>query len=324
MAKTSKAPHPAAARRSANSLAMLLLCVVVSGCAAGVRVAPPASVSFTIAPGLQILESASGRMVNNSRLLDEMSRADVIFFGEFHDDSATHAAQLQLLSALSQRRNNWVLSLEMFERDVQPGLNSYLAGATSEADFLANARPWPRYSSDYRSLVEFARTHNRPVIAANIPRPLASEVSRRGLSAMDSLPAAQRAHVAAELYCPLDAYYERFAREMPAHGSGDPADTAAARAIVERYYQAQCVKDETMAESIVVALRRAGSGAVVIHMNGAFHSDYRQGTVQRVLRRDAALRVLVLTAVPGNAPANAATSVHRAKADFVIFAAPGF
>ena len=58
------------------------------------------------------------------------------------------------------------MTLEMFERDVQPLLDQYLAGNISEKNFLDGARPWDRYTTDYRPMVELARVHGWPVIAA--------------------------------------------------------------------------------------------------------------------------------------------------------------
>src|SRR5690554_704509 len=49
---------------------------------------------------------------------------DVLFMGELHGDPAAHALQLELLDALiaasGSAGREIVLSLEMFERDVQP------------------------------------------------------------------------------------------------------------------------------------------------------------------------------------------------------------
>jgi hypothetical protein len=50
-----------------------------------------------------------------------------------------------------------VLSLEMFETDVQPVVDEYLAGAIRDADLLKDARAWPNYRPDYEPLVLFAR-----------------------------------------------------------------------------------------------------------------------------------------------------------------------
>jgi uncharacterized iron-regulated protein len=72
----------------------------------------------------------------------EAVRADAVLLGEQHDYPGTHRMELALLQAVARRRGNVVLTLEMFERDVQPILNQYLAGTVAEDVFLAGSRPW--------------------------------------------------------------------------------------------------------------------------------------------------------------------------------------
>ena len=255
-------------------------------------------------------------------MIGELSRADVVFFGEQHDDPATHRAELAVLAALGNVKRPVVLSLEMFERDVQPVLDDYLAGRIAESDFLARARPWERYTTDYRALVELARARGWPVIASNIPRRLAGAVSRKGLIALDSLTPVERAFVARDLACPMDAYFERFAQEMAGHstGGGPPTatDSLEMRKMTDRFYLAQCAKDETMAESIVAAMRTTADGAIVLHVDGAFHSDFALGTVARVARRRPSLRLKVISAIPVDSFALRNTGEYMARGDFVI------
>jgi hypothetical protein len=191
-------------------------------------------------------------------MLSSLSNADVLFLGEQHDDPATHRLETATLEGLARRRGNIVLAMEMFERDVQPQLDSYLTGRTSEADFLATSRPWPRYATDYRPLVELARALKWPVVASDVPRRLASLVSRRGLkTVLDSISPADRAFAAHDLECPHDDYFARFAKtmsDMPSHSGDSTKESAAEKtATIERIYQAQCIKDETMGESVARA-----------------------------------------------------------------------
>ncbi len=65
----------------------------------------------------------------------------------------------------------------------------------------------------------------------------------------------------------------------------------------ERYYFSQCVKDETMAEAIASAFERHGRKPVV-QMTGAFHSDFGQGTAERVRRRLPDRRLAVVSVLP--------------------------
>jgi uncharacterized iron-regulated protein len=257
-------------------------------------------------------------------MLADATGADVLFLGEQHDDPATHRLEAAALDGLARRRGNIVLAMEMFERDVQPLLDNYLSGRSTESEFLAGSRPWPRYATDYRPLVELARTAGWPVIASDVPRRLASLVSRRGLPAiLDSISTTDRAYAARDLVCPHDDYFARFAKtmsDMPSH-SGDstketPVEKAAA---IERIYQAQCIKDETMAESIAIGFVAAPPRALVVHVNGAFHSDYGLGTAERVKRRLPGKRVVVVSFVPVKDLDAADGKSQRTIADFIVF-----
>ena len=234
-------------------------------------------------------------------MLADLARADVVIVGEQHDDPNTHRLEAAILQGLLRRRVPLTVSLEMFERDVQPALNEYLAGRAAEEEFLKGARPWPRYGTDYRPLVEMARAHGWPVIAANVPRRYASEVAKNGLTSIDGLANEERAFVSKDLQCPLDGYFDRFAESMgnhPAPGS-DAQSADVQRATTERYYFSQCVKDETMAESIALAFdRQSGQPGCIVHFTGSFHSDFGTGTAERVRRRMPGRRVAVVTLMP--------------------------
>jgi uncharacterized iron-regulated protein len=234
-------------------------------------------------------------------MLADLARADVVIVGEQHDDPNTHRLEAAVLTGLLRRGVPVTVSLEMFERDVQTALDDYVSGRSSEEEFLKAARPWPRYATDYRALVEMARAHRWPVVAANVPRKYAADVAKTGLAALDALPPEERLHVARELQCPLDAYFHRFAETMGAHTSGgtDQSSSEESRARTERYYFSQCVKDETMAESIATAFaRREGRPGTVVHYTGAFHSDFGLGTVERVRRRMPGRRVGFVSILP--------------------------
>lgn len=231
-------------------------------------------------------------------MLADIARADVIVVGEQHDDPNTHSLEAAILQGLMRRRVPVVVSLEMFERDVQPVLDAYLTGKMSEEEFLAKSRPWPRYASDYRGLVEMAKAHRWPVLAANVPRRFAADVSKQGLRALDALSPADRAHVARDLQCPTDAYFDRFVAAISGHPApeSEKATEEEKRAANERMYHSQCVKDETMAESIAAAFdSQTGRPATIVHYTGAFHSDFGAGTVDRVRRRLPGRRVALVS-----------------------------
>lgn len=300
-----------------HPIVAVALSLFVTACA-GARRAPvtaPTAADVPLATR-RVVSAATGQTVPFAQMADVAAKADVVFFGEQHDDEETHRAELALLAAVGERRSKVVLSLEMFERDVQPVLDSYLAGRITEAEFREQSRPWPNYAADYRPMVELARVKGWPVIAANVPRRLASMVSRRGLASLDSLPAADRALVARDVACPKDQYYRNFVAVM---GGGHGVAGGSMDAMTDLFYQAQCIKDETMAESIVAA-RKAAGDAIVVHVTGAFHSDQALGTVSRVVRRESGVRSVVVSAVPTADPANEPVSEYLARGQFIIFA----
>lgn len=301
--------------RAAPGIRLAILICVSSACASR----PPAVPAPTPAAGFRVVRDGADATFED--MVARARRAKVVFVGEQHDDPETHRAELALLEEIGRGRRPVIVSLEMIERDVQPVLDDYLHGRIEEEVFLARSRPWPRYATDYRPLVELAKRRGWPVVAANVPRPIASSVGRAGLAALDTL-AASRRHAAREISCPRDSYHARFLQQMRSHsagsggaGQGDSLPTA----VAERFYLAQCVKDETMAESIVAALRLAPRDALVVHFNGAFHSDYSQGVVDRVRRREPRWPVLTITAVPARDPASAELAAHRGRADFLLF-----
>lgn len=294
--------------------------MLITACVPAASIRTPAPVSES-----RVYDTHARRMVDFQTFADAAAKTDVVFFGEQHDDPATHRAELALLAAVGARRANVVVSLEMFDRDVQPVLDAYLAGQIPESAFVASTRPWARYNSDYRALVELARANGWPVVASNPPRRIATAVSRAGLAMLDTLAARDRALIARELSCPRDPYFERFAESMKTHSAGGgPAtakDSTDAAAMTQRFYEAQCVKDETMGESIAAAhgrAARAGQGAIVLHFNGAFHTDMGHGTAARARRRMPGARTLVVTAVPVDDVVRADVARFADRADYVI------
>lgn len=239
-----------------------------------------------------LIRTPEGRSVSLDAAVDQLADADVVFLGEQHDNGLGHAVQLALTQALAERRGNIILSMEMFERDSQPTLDLYLRGALSESEFKSIARLWPNYDEHYRAAVEFCKAEGHPVVAANVYRPIASRVARQGLGASAGDTWAARA-----ISAPSSGEYRRRFDEVMG-GHGDTVDSK----ILDNVFAAQCVKDDTMAESIAAALAGSPAGSLsgapqVIHWNGRFHSDYGLGTVERLKTRRPDLNIAVVSMI---------------------------
>ncbi len=309
--------------RSTITHSVLAASLLLTGaCASSGRA--PVSTAPASPAALRVYDTKAARFIGFDQLVDVAAKADVVYFGEQHDDPATHSAEAAVLAAIGARRGEVIVTLEMFERDVQPLLDQYLAGTISEKNFLDGSRPWDRYTTDYRPMIELSRVHGWPVIAGNVPRRIASAVSKKGLAALDTMAKVERGYAAAQNMCPKgdDPYYKKFAQSMTGHsaGGGPPtaSDASAMAKMTDLFYEAQCVKDETMAESIANAMTR-WPGRIVYQVDGAFHSDAGLGTAARVTRRMPSVKSVVLTGVPVADLSKADPKEHVARADYLLF-----
>ena len=121
----------------------------------------------------------NGKKVNYGKLLKAAEKAQVILFGEYHNNAVVHWLQLELTKDLAEKKP-LILGAEMIEADNQKQLDQYLNGEINQKKLDSTARLWPNYKTDYKPLVDFAKAKKLPFIATNIPRRFASMVSKKG------------------------------------------------------------------------------------------------------------------------------------------------
>jgi uncharacterized iron-regulated protein len=233
---------------------------------------------------------------------DTLATYDVIFIGEAHQHPGNHLAQMALFRGIYQRHPALTLSMEQFERDTQAVLDNYLAGKIGENPLVRDARAWSNYTTSYRPLVEFAKEHMLPVIAANAPSMMVRCVGLEGAALFQRLPPEKRAWAAAELNLHDGPYKDKFLGFVggdEAHG-GDGSKDAGKRkppsASALRSFAAQVTRDDTMAESIALHVQK-NPGRRVVHLNGSFHSEAFLGTVERLQLRMPNLKIAVVNPV---------------------------
>ena len=211
------------------------------------------------------LYKPDGSETNYSALLEASESSDVILFGEHHDNPLCHWLQLELAVDLYERiGDSLVLGAEMFERDNQVILNEYLSGKISSRSFEGQARLWPNYETDYKPLVEFAKSNNLPFIATNIPRRYAAMIASEGFEGLDSIDNQAKKWIA-PLPIPYDASLPGYKKmtEMMGKKKADP-----------NLPKAQAIKDATMAHHI---LENLNEEQVFLHYNGTYHSNNYEG-----------------------------------------------
>lgn len=253
-----------------------------------------------------------------SRALGE----DVLLVGEQHGDLVGHRIEAVLLDAVIDTvaagrgaGRPVVLSLEMFERDVQIVVDEYLADLVSEAHFLRSSRPWTEYDIRYRPLVEAARNAGLPVVAANAPRRYTNRVTRHGPAALDDLSTEAKAFLPPLPYPPASQDYRAQWDAIMAdfREDGMTHDEAAG----ERMLAAQALWDASMGHAISESLVEH-LGALVVHYVGSFHVEYGTGIPERIRDYRPGTRVATVVIRPVDGVDEWSEEEHAELADFVI------
>ena len=141
------------------------------------------------------LYNAKGAKVSYKSMLKKMSKADIVLFGEHHNNPIVHWLQYETTVDLDSKRK-LMLGAEMIEADNQKQLNQYLADEIDQKAFDTVARLWNNHSTDYKPLVDFAKKNKLKFIAANIPRRYASEVFKGGFEALEKLSNEEKSWIA--------------------------------------------------------------------------------------------------------------------------------
>jgi len=253
------------------------------------------------------LYSAKGQKAKYKALQKAALEADIILFGELHNDPICHWLQLELTKDLFEvYGDNLILGAEMFEADNQLILDEYLEGKISKKSFMAEARLWDNYETDYSALVEIAKENQLGFIAANIPRRYASVVHKQGLEALDSLSLAAKRFLP-----PLPIKYDpelKCYKDMLEMMAGMGGHTN------ENFPKAQAIKDATMAYNI---LKNWYPQKVVIHYNGTYHSNNWEGICWYLLQEKPTLKILTIATI-SQADIGELDEENQNIADFII------
>jgi len=265
-----------------------------------------------------ITDSSCQAELSYAEMISRLSESDAVFVGEIHTDSLTHRLEMEILEDLFARSADIAVSMEMFERDVQEYVDQYLAGSIDEEVFLSKTRPWNNYATAYRPLVEFAKEHRFPVIAMNVPRRYAAVVARSGIQGLEALNPDEKKWIAKEVKPLNDEYRKRFVSLMTGRHKPGPM----AMMTPQKMYEAQCLKDDTMAESIDSFLDEHSSTRIVSYQ-GAFHSDFRLGIVKKLLMLRPDLNITVVSVVPVEDPETVDRAEHAGRGDIIVFVKGG-
>ncbi|HEY9302119.1 MAG TPA: ChaN family lipoprotein, partial [Phormidium sp.] len=235
-----------------------------------------------IANAQKISSPVSQQNYTTQELLQKLTKANVIYLGETHTSEADHKAQLEIIQQLYAKNPKIAIAMEMFQRPYQKAIDQYLAGKITEQELLTQTEyqqrwgfPWEYYAP----ILRFAKENRIPVLAINTPSEVTRKVSRQGL---ESLTPEEKQYIPpiSEIRTDNTEYRQMLLNVFNQHQKGGHGASAS----FERFFSAQVLWDETMAESIA-EFAKANPNHTVIVLAGQGHLVYGYGIPSRVARR---------------------------------------
>ncbi|MCK5168683.1 MAG: ChaN family lipoprotein [Bacteroidales bacterium] len=246
--------------------------------------------------------TSTGEISDYSEMLESVQKADIILFGELHNNPIAHWLQYELSFDLV-KDSNLTFGAEMFEADNQDELDLYLQDSLDYKMLDSLARLWNNYKTDYAPLVDLAKENQQNFIATNIPRRYASLVFKKGFEALDSLSDIEKSWIAPLPieYDPELPGYKKMLGMMGGHGG-------------ENLPKAQAIKDATMAYFIS---QNYVPDSKFIHFHGTYHSDNYEGILWYLKKHLPQLNYITISTV-SQSDVSKLEEENQSKADFII------
>jgi uncharacterized iron-regulated protein len=216
------------------------------------------------------------------KIVAQLKTANVVYLGETHDRPIDRQHQLAIIQALFQHNPQVAIGMEMFQRPAQPLLDRYLAGKITAAELRAQSefdKRWGYKWEDYAPILEFAKANRLPVIALNTPTEITRKAAREGL---ESLTAAERQWIPP--LTEIDRSNAKYQQMILGSYRQHAGIVSISSKSFDRFYSAQLLWDETMAERVANFVKQ-NPGYQKVVIAGSSHIIYGYGIPDRVLRR---------------------------------------
>ena len=226
----------------------------------------------------EIFRLPDGDLISLLDLLGNLGGTKVIFVGERHDQQTQHENQLRILQGLAERGSQVAVAMEMFEKSQQPMLDRWSQGLLTEAAFLKAVdweNTWGFDYSLYRGILAEVRNRHLKLLGLNVSGDLVRKVAEKGISGLSSEDRAKLPEMDLS-----DRSHRSYVRKIySGHRGGSARD-------FERFYEAQCLWDEGMAETLSDFLRSPqAQDKTVAVFAGNGHVVFDFGIPQRFYRR---------------------------------------
>ena len=225
------------------------------------------------------------------QLIPVLAEKRVVLVGENHTRYDHHLVQLEIIRHLHQLRPQLAIGMEIFQQPFQRYLDDYVSGAISEQEMLRATEYYQRWRVDYRlyaPILRYAREHQLPVVALNLPVELTRKVGRVGL---EGLSGEERARLPVGIDRSDAAYEQRIKAIFERH----PNDRGQQ---FEHFLEVQLLWDEAMAERAARFLQANPDHHMVV-LAGNEHLAYGRTIPRRLTRRIETSSAVILNSWEG-------------------------
>lgn len=256
----------------------------------------------------------NGKPAKYDKMIMDLAKTDMVFFGEYHNNPISHWLQLEMTKSFYElKKDQLFLGAEMFENGNQLVIDEYLKGLYPEDKMIPEiTQMWGNYKTDYKPLMDFAKAHGLRFIATNIPRRYAVMINKMGMDALKEL-----SPQALEMISPdLEKYFDPTVKAY-----ADMAEMMESHALsfnVLHMQMAQASKDATMAH---FSLKNFKPGNLLFHFEGFYHSNYGQGIIWWINKIRPGLEIKVVTTVMQSEWDDMTDEEKETIADYIIVVA---
>jgi uncharacterized iron-regulated protein len=215
-------------------------------------------------------------------IIKQLQAAKIIYLGETHDRESDHQQQLAIIQALFKQKPQIAIGMEMFQSQMQPLLDRYLAGKITATELYEQSefnKRWGYPWEYYLPILEFAKANRLPVIALNTPGEIARKAARQGL---ESLTSTERQSIPP--VTEIDRSNTKYQQMILGSYQQHAGIVSVASKSFDRFYAAQLLWDETMAANTANFAKKNPNYQTIV-LAGSSHIIYGYGIPDRVLRR---------------------------------------
>ena len=226
----------------------------------------------------ELLRLPEGEKISFQQLSEGLHGVQVVFLGESHDQIEHHQIQLKVLQYLVAKGKKVAIGMEMFEGSQQPILDRWSQGVLTEEEFLKEIKWETTWGMDYqlyKTILDEAKKHHLKVLALNVQRDLVRKVAQNGIENLSPEDKAKLPEM--DL---TDKQHRAYIKSIyKSHQGGSAED-------LKHFYQAQCLWDEGMAETLSEFLKSPeGPEKTIVVIVGSGHIVFNFGIPKRLYRR---------------------------------------